>query len=92
MSDPKGNGRKVRVHCNAAEMDIAETKAWIREAGSRLAQTVSERDRVKIMREVRDALMAMNEALAKLEDLHVSIRNIDEICVMEAKRGSYKKG
>ncbi len=91
MSVVEVNKRKVRSLNSEAEMAIASAKMAFREANRELAQMMGERDPVKLQRQGRAASMAITDAIQDLEDAHVFIRNIDEICVMEARRGSYKK-
>jgi acyl-CoA reductase-like NAD-dependent aldehyde dehydrogenase len=91
MSKARANGRTVRNLNSQTTDSIAAAKMALWSAADHLSQTIPERDRVKIMREVRDALMDMNKALSNLEDASVNTKSIDEICVIEAQRGSYKK-
>ncbi len=91
MSVVKTKGRLVRDLNSVVEMDIAGAMAKMSAAKLKLYPAIPERDRVKIMRQLAAALMELDEAYRLLENARLSIRNIDEICVMEAKRGSYKK-
>ena len=92
MSVVEANKRKVRDLNSVVEMDIAEAMAKMSAAKLKSYPAIPERDRVKIMRQLAAALTELDEAYRLLENARLSIRNIDEICVMEALRGSYKKG
>ncbi len=91
MSVVEVDKRLVRNLNSDTTDSVAAAKMALWKALDHLSQTMPERDRVKIMREVRDAQMAITKALTDLEDASVNTKSIDEICVMEARRGSYKK-
>ncbi len=90
MSVVEVNKRKVRDLNNEAEMDIAEAMAKMSAAKLKLYPAIPERDRVKIMRQLAAALTELDEATRLLESARLNVRNIDEICIIAAKRGSYK--
>ena len=90
MSVVKVNGRRVRDLNSLTEMDIAAAAQKLSAVKLRLYPAIPERDRVKIMRQLAAALMELDEASRLLEAARLNVRNIDEICIIEAKRGSYK--
>ena len=91
MSVVEVDKRAVRNLNSDTTDSVAGAKMALWKALDHLSQTMPERDRVKIMRQVRDAQMAITKALADLEDASVNTKSIDEICIIAAKRDSYKK-
>ncbi len=90
MSVVEVDKRKVRDLNSLTEMDIAAAAKKLSAAKLLLYPAIPERDRVKIMRQLAAALTELDEATRLLENARLNVRNIDEICIIAAKRGSYK--
>lgn len=75
---PKTNGRKVGEFVGSADFSLAQAKRT-------LYDVLGETDPVAY-------LLALRVALASIEEAHLSIREIDTICKLDAVRGNYQRG
>ncbi len=93
MSEPREDGRIVRLASGEIEMCLAQAKRQVWAAHSAMIESLTSTDPLEYHKQMKVAMKALIKAQADIDAAQTLARNIQDIAIARAasQRGKYRK-